>query len=85
MITQILVAQVLTSVIVTVYFRYTTYGWRHLIEVDTIALILMTVTVWILVPESPKFLFDRDMFIELDQTLKQIGRTNGKYTEQNDD
>jgi len=76
---------VLTGVIVTLYFRYTTYGWRLLIECDTIALILMTVTVWILVPESPKFLFDRDMFAELDVTLKKIGRTNGEYNEQNDE
>lgn len=81
MVVSILVAEALTSMLVTLYFRYTTYGWRLLIECETIALILMAITVWILVPESPKYSFDKDNFEELDQTLRKIGRTNGKYND----
>jgi len=79
-ITQILVAFALASVFVTAYFRYTNYGWRFLIECATIALILMTVTVWILTPESPKYLYDKEEYSELDLTLRTIAKTNGKYS-----
>lgn len=82
-ITQILVAFALASVFVTAYFRYTNYGWRFLIECTTIALMSMTVTVWILTPESPKFLYDKEEYSELDLTLRTIARTNGKYNSTN--
>ena len=86
MITQILVAFAAASLLVTAYFRYTHYGWRFLIECSTIALMLMTITVWILTPESPKFLYDREEYSELDVTLRTIAKTNGKYNSyQNED
>jgi hypothetical protein len=40
---------------------------------------LMTITVWILTPESPKFLYDKEEYSELDVTLRTIAKTNGKY------
>lgn len=79
MIIQILVAFALASLIVTAYFRYTHYGWRFLIECSTIALMAMTLTVWVLTPESPKYLYDKEKYTELDVTLRSIARTNGKY------
>ena len=81
MIIQLLVAFALASVFVTAYFRYTHYGWRFLIECSTIALMAMTVPVWLLTPESPKYLYDKEEYTELDITLRNIARTNNKYND----
>jgi hypothetical protein len=54
-VTIILIAEALVTVYVCAYFKYFSYGWRKMVEASAIALIGLTLFIWLFIPESLRF------------------------------
>lgn len=78
-VTIILIAEALVTIYVCAYFKYFSYGWRKMVEASAIALIGLTLFVWLFIPESLRYSFDREEYEELDANLRRLAHTNGAY------
>ena len=66
------IAQVTTSL----YFYFGGKNWRDIYFV-TIILPIITFAMSFLLPESPRYLYSKNKYNELDDTMKYIARING--------
>lgn len=78
-VTIILISEALVTIYVCAYFKYFSYGWRKMVEASAIALIGLTLFVWIFIPESLRYQYDREEFEDLDMNLRRLASTNGAY------
>lgn len=76
-ITIILISEALVTIYICAYFKYFSYGWRKIVEASAIALIGLTLFIWIFIPESLRFQYDRERFEELDSNLRKLAISNG--------
>jgi MFS family permease len=78
-VTIVLTAEALVTVYICAYFKYFSYGWRYMMEASAIMLIGLTLFIWIFVPESLRYHYDREEFEVLDSHLRKLAHTNGSH------
>jgi len=67
----------MVSIFATLFFRFVSNHIDHFFMVVIVIMIAALMYVWKVVPESPKYLLQREMYEELGACLFQIGTGNG--------
>lgn len=61
-VTIILISEALVTIYVCAYFKYFSYGWKDMIGASALALIGLTLFLWLFIPESLRYQYDREEF-----------------------
>jgi len=72
----LLISEASSTIIMTIWYQFIDRGWFYLQLICLILAVLVTIFFWVVVPESPKWLYTWEHFQDSREVLEYVGNYN---------